>query len=380
MKKKSEEIKQLAPAIVADYQGDELMDNAAARKWLDTEWQDVLMAAEMSPDPEVDCLVDSSVVSIRYAVVTQILGKIADPSRSLLYLQIGSGEPGAWNARSFCDVVIVPWVADNHDVIGTSAEPYANKPLRRSRLWRGMTDVRSKDWDRLVSLFESLENASADELRQAYRRCLAAVARRLSRQSFKYPIPMRVSAAKTREALEDFLSDQSGGLRPMVVAAALMQVLGEGFSLFSRVESQGVNEADAASGVPGDVMCYADDRIVMAVEVKDRNITLTDVRSSTRKAQQADQRLSNFLFMAPGIRHSEKAEIDDSMERTWASGLNLYQVDLLDLAAISFVLLDEEWHPRLLRGIGVELDRRGDHEHRRAWLDILSKIAEATRS
>ena len=48
-----------------------------------------------------------------------------------------------------------------------------------------------------------------------------------------------------------------------------------------------------------------------------------------------------------------------------ASGLNLYQVDLLDLAAISFVLLDEEWHPRLLRGIGVELDRRGDHEHRR---------------
>ncbi len=353
------------------------MDNAAARQWLDAEWEDVLKISESAPDPEIDRLVDSSFVSIRYAVVTQILGKLADSSRSLLYLQSGSGEPGAWNARSFCDAVIVPWVAENHDVIGTSAEPYASKPLRRLRLSRNMPDVRSNDWDRLVALFESLENASPDELRIAYRRCLAAVARRLSRQSFKYPIPIRISAARTRDSLENFLSDQSGGLRPMVVAAALMQVLGEGFSLFSRVESQGVNEADAATGVPGDVMCYAaDNSVVMAVEVKDRNITLTDVRSSTRKAQQADQRLSNFLFTAPGIVPSEKAEIDESMERAWASGLNLYQVDLLELAANSFVLLDEEWRPRLLREIGSELDRRGDHKHRRAWYDILSKIAE----
>ena len=51
----------------------------------------------------------------------------------------------------------------------------------------------------------------------------------------------------------------------MVVAAALMQVLGEGFSLFSRVESQGVNEADAATGVPGDVMCYAAEIIQLSV-------------------------------------------------------------------------------------------------------------------
>ena len=358
------------------------MDNVTARNWLDSEWEDVLRDAGSEPDPEMDRLVDSGVVSIRYAVITQMLGKIADSSRSLLCLQSGTGEPGAWNARSFCDSVIVPWVAENHDVIGTSSEPYASKPLRRLRLSRGMSDVRNSDeWDRLVMLFESLEDASPDELRKTYRRCLGAVARHLSRQSFKYPIPMRVSAARTRIALEEFLSDQSGGLRPMVVAAALMQILGEGFGLFSRVESQGVNEADAASGVPGDVMCYsADDSLVMAVEVKDRNLTLTDVRSSTRKAQQADQRLSNFLFTAPGIVPSEKAEIDESMERAWASGLNLYQVDLLELAASSFVLLDEDWRPKLLRGIGQELDRRREHAHRRVWHEIVSELAEANKT
>lgn len=358
------------------------MDNATARKWLDSEWEKVLRAVESSPDPEMDRLVDSSVVSIRYAVMTQMLGKIADSSRSLLYLQSGTGEPGAWNARSFCDSVIVPWVAENHDVIGTSAEPYASKPLRRLQLRHGMPDVRnSKEWDCLVTLFESLEDASLDELRETYRRCLAAVARRLARQSFKYPIPMRISAARTWATLEEFLSDQSGGLRPMVVASALMQVLGEGFGLFSRVESQGVNEADAASGVPGDVMCYAkDDSLIMAVEVKDRNLTLTDVRSSTRKAQQADQGFSSFLFTAPGIVPSEKAEIDESLERAWASGLNLYQVDLLEFATSSFVLLDEEWRSKFLRGIGNELDRRREHRHRRVWYEILSRLAEANKT
>ena len=162
------------------------MDNATARKWLDSEWEAVLRAAESAPDPEMDRLVDSSVVSIRYAVITQMLGKIADSSRSLLYLQSGTGEPGAWNARSFCDSVIVPWVAENHDVLGTSAEPYASKPLRRLRLSHGMSDVRNtKEWGYLVTLFESLEDVSPDELRKTYRRCLASLARRLARKSFK---------------------------------------------------------------------------------------------------------------------------------------------------------------------------------------------------
>ena len=358
------------------------MDNSTIRKWLDAEWTEVLRIAESAPDPDMDQLVDSSIVSIRYALLTQILGKIADPSRSLLYLQSGKGEPGAWNARSFCDSVVVPWVAENHDVIGSSAEPYASKPLRRLRLSRDMSDVRNtNEWDRLVDLFESLEHVSPAELRKAYRRCLRALARRLSRQSFKYPIPLRISAAKTRETLQEFLSNQSGGLRPMVVATSLMQVLGESFGLFNKIESQGVNEADAASGLPGDIMCYdADDRLIMAVEVKDRNLTLTDVRSSTRKAQQADQKLSNLLFTAPGMVPSETVQIGEFMERAWASGLNLHRVDLLKLTMNSLMLLDEEWRPKLLRWIGNELDRRGEHSHRHAWYDILSRLAETYKA
>lgn len=354
------------------------MDNAEAREWLDTAWSAALAAEATDPDPAIDRLVNSKVTSIRYAVITQLLGKVANPDRSLVYLQSGTDEPGAWNARSFCDSVVVPWVTENHDVIGTSSEPYASKPLRRLRLERDMPDVRNKaEWAALFDFFDPLDHATPVEAQKALTRCLESVARRLSGQTFKYQIPLRVSLPGLRQALETFLGESSGGFRPLAVTAAMMRVLGRGFSIFSRVTSQGVNEADAASGAPGDVMCYdEDDHMILAVEVKDRELTLSDVKAFTRKARESDKRLSNLLFAAPSIREREIDSIHDAVAAAWASGQNVYQMDIIDLAVAAFVLLSEEWRPELLREIGKELDDRGDHAHRKAWQDRLVALAE----
>jgi len=170
------------------------MNVEQARTWLDAVWLETLADGSNEPDPEVDRLVNSRVVSIRYAVLTQLLGKIADPTRSLMFFQLGNQEPGAWDARSFSAAIIVPWVSKNHDVIGTSAEPYVSKPLRRLRLERDAPHIRNRaEWAALYDFFIPLDIASPKELEVAFRRCLASVARRLANQSFKYQIPLRVS-------------------------------------------------------------------------------------------------------------------------------------------------------------------------------------------
>ena len=209
------------------------MNSAETRKWLDSSWGRALEAGATEPDAEVDRLVNSKVVSIRYAVITQVLGKIADMNRSLLRVQAGGEqEEGAWNARSFCETVVVPWVSHNHDVLGTSAEPYASKPLRRPRLDEGA--VRDKaEWDALVEFLERLETAAPAELESAFARCLESVARRLATQAFKYQVPVRVSQLQMLGAIESFLNEASGGLRPLAVTAAMMSVLGRGFSFSS---------------------------------------------------------------------------------------------------------------------------------------------------
>ena len=55
--------------------------------WLENQWDQVLSARASDPDQEIDCFVNSSVASIRYAILTQLLGKHAEPTRDLLCLQ-----------------------------------------------------------------------------------------------------------------------------------------------------------------------------------------------------------------------------------------------------------------------------------------------------
>ena len=118
------------------------MNDEELNAWLDSKWEQVLASFESDPDEEVDRFVGSSLVSIRYAVFTQLLGKFADADRDLLCLQRGSQETaasvGRWDPRSFCTRIVVPWVRRNHNVLGRSSDPYVNNPLRRPRLDEGM--------------------------------------------------------------------------------------------------------------------------------------------------------------------------------------------------------------------------------------------------
>ena len=351
------------------------MNASEVRHWLDNEWATAIATNDTDEDPTIDRLANSRVVSIRYALVTQILGKIADSGRSLHSVQMADGSDGAWDARSFSTSVVVPWVAANQHVIGTSSEPYASKPLRRVHIERDMRDVKNKaDWNALVDLFDSMQEYDDESVREVFRRVLRSLVRRLATQTFGYAIPPRISLPRVEEILDEFLSEASGGLRPQVATAALMRTVGEAFSLFSKVEAQGINEADAAGDLPGDVICYCHhdpQRVCLVVEVKDMLLTLGHIDATSVKAKRADAGLSNVLLTAPGIRQSDRERIGLRMATEWASGMNIYTITIPELIHALFVLIDESWRVRLLREIGDELDRRQDQPSRKAWHDLL---------
>ena len=223
---------------------------------------------------------------------------------------------------------------------------------------------------------ESLDGSSSDELKIVFRRILRSLVRRLASQSFSYPIPQRIALPRLAAILDAFLDEPSGGLRPHATTAALMRTLGRATALFSRVESQGINEADAAGGLPGDVICYRGDdpeRICLVVEVKDQDLTLAHVRASSLKAKQADRNLSSLLFSVRGIREQDRESIADLSRREWASGTSIHTVTIGRWVDSLFVLLAEDWRVRFIREIGDELDRRQNQPARRAWHDLLLK-------
>ena len=338
------------------------MDDNEARSWLDGQWA---RARHDGPDdPAVDKLVNSGVVSIRYALITQLLGKIADPSRDILAIQAAGGERG-WDARSFAKNVVVPWVAANRNILGTSPDPYVNNPLRRERLDSRAPLMNRELWDDLVGYLGPLDTADRQVLEENLRRCLGSVARRGRRQDTTLILPPRVSLERLCEMTGDFIGKPSGGLRPLAIGVALMKVLGEAFTLFDRVDSQGINEADSQSDAAGDITCYKDDAAVLVVEVKDRGITFDDCSDTATKARGSG--ITNILFTAPGVVEESEITIRALKSKLWREGCNLYHVDMVSFMEHVFVLLDEKWRIELLKRTAEELDLRGRFEDRVEW-------------
>ena len=345
-------------------------------RWMDKQWEQILTNHVSEPDQEIDRFINSSTNSIRYAVFTQLLGKYADPARDLICLQRGGREEqeGRWDPRGFCTRVVVPWMQRHHGMLGTSTDPYVSKPLRRPRLDYDMNSLRSTDeWRDLVSFLSEIENeADPAFVEQAVLRCLRSIARRLQEQRVIYQIPLRIGLDHLCEILEEYLKVSSAGLRPQIVTVAFMRTIGEAFSLFSSVESQGVNESDTASGMPGDVMCYGEDgKLALAVEVKGDELTLTQLTVTIGKARSS--RVTNILFATPGFAANDEEAIRTRIADEFTQGANIYQSSIVSLARNSFTLLVEEWRVKFLREICTELDARSTQpSDRLAFNELLS--------
>ena len=299
------------------------MNDQQLTGWLNERWAAVTNEPLSGDDPEIDRFVNSSLTSIRYAFFTQLLGKFALPSRDILCLQIGASDPesedtGRWDPRSFCTRIVVPWVQANQNVLGTSTDPYVNDPLRRPRLDQDMERLRNRDeWEALVEVLSSIDSVPATSA--MLDRCLRSISRRLSAQKVAYPVPLRISLEQLYALLDRYLTSLSGGLRPQIVATALFRTVGKAFAIFPQVTSQGVNEPDAATGSPGDVLCYGpDDSLALAIEVKGNNLTLVELEATIVKARSSG--VANILFATLGFAQENRETIAARINEEWCEG------------------------------------------------------------
>ena len=360
-----------------------MLSNADCAVWLDNAWITALDEST-GVDPDFDWIFESNSVSMRYSVLTQLLGKHSDAQRDALCLQLGDAasavEFGRWDPRSFCAAVIVPWVQRTDNVLGTSQDPYVSKPLRRPRLDDWTVAVRGRaEWERIIALLSDVQTRNAPAFtEQALRRCLASIARQYRKSNVPYAVPTRVSIADTLRMLEAFLEVPSGGERPMIVTASLMRVLGRRLNLFSDVQRQAVNQADAATGAPGDIFCLrnvgeGETELVLAIEVKDQEVSLVEVNATIEKAKRS--RITEIIFAAPGRRVIEDGEIEQRVAEEWARGTNVYEVPVLDIARVALTLVGENERPALLREIGAEINEHALHPSlRKVWADLLAAL------
>lgn len=354
------------------------------KEYLQQRWQNILLQNETGSvgdvvsDEEIkesirECLTSKS-KSYHYVIPTQLLAKAVNPKLDCRSLQASYDTPGAFDARTIAHKVIVPFDRENSNVLGGSSEPYVNNPLR---VYSVTKENRSQQkdklgWDKLVSILEEVETADdPDTAKKYFQQTLIEILHLLKDATVVYPTPNRISLYRTLQITEKFIQGKSGGDRVEAVTTALFQTIASHFSLFDEIKREKVNAADASSGMAGDIECVRNGKVALLVEVKDKELTITQVES-TLLAARAKQ-IGEILFLAQqGINSGDEKPMEKMIDQEFSSGQNIYTIRFTEFACAVLVLFGEQGRVEFIRRVGPELDRSGSNiSHRKAWANLL---------
>jgi hypothetical protein len=365
------------------------LDFEQAAQWLETHWTAVVTEGSANPDlkyfddPALREAIRSSVghrqVAYRFCLPVQLLGKLTDPSLDCLRLQKKKGDKRdvtGWDARSLASKVVAPFNQRQENILGTSSDPYVGNPMRIPRMVRN--DKSKKDvagWNTLVDVLQEVERRGSPEFTErVFREVLLEMFRRQKSLRFNYPLPPRISLESALSLIHDFLEEKSGGDRGLAVCGALFDVIGSHFGLYAKVDRARINASDEATGQAADLECVNEEgAVVLAVEVKERTLTLTDVEGTLRKARQ--RRIKDIFFSTPGIKKEDESAIKERIKNAFASGQNLHVFDFFDLARSVLALGGEAIRSTFIKQVGEHLDLWNTQPaHRQAWKKLLESV------
>ena len=365
------------------------LDLQRAGEVLESHWSKVLTAASENPNLEyvqdaavrnaIKSSVNHSQVAYRFCLPIQLLGKMTQPSLDCLRLQKRKGDPAdttGWDARSLGSKTVAPFNQKQEGILGTSADPYVGNPMRIPRMLRD--DASKKDipgWNVLVGLLEQVEARKSPSFTESlFDQVLLEMYRRQQGLQFSYPIPPRISLEVALELARKFLDQRSGGDRALALTGALFDVIGRHFRLFAQVNRSRINASDEATGQAADLECVdPEGKIVLAVEVKDRMLTLSDVEGTLQKSRQREIR--DIFFTSAGVREEDEAAIRERVARAFSAGQNLYAFDFFDLARSVLALGGEPIRAAFIRMVGEHLDQWNTQpRNRQDWKKLLETL------
>ena len=223
----------------------------------------------------------------RYICFTALLAKVCDPSIHTRAIQSGSRLKGAYDARSLCHNVIVPFEKDVLEGrLGDSNEPYLNKPARCLSIEKDNPVRRGTDKELLFCLYDLLEqlNKSSKELqKEAFEYAFSLVMQRPVRDSSEISLPeIQQSGLEINAKINSFLMKSYEGEAPVAVMWAMLKII---YGEDAKIVVHPANEAGASSKEVGDIDIKFTDGSLYAVEVKDKHFTDTDVNHATEKVK-----------------------------------------------------------------------------------------------
>ncbi len=236
----------------------------------------------------------------RYILVTSLLAKATNDGVNILSLQKGDGEGGKYDARSLCHKVLVPFETLRlPGCLGSSNEPFLNKPARFVSLSLTNAVRRGKDFQTLSDVIDVLSNISNSSDAYKYLKSALSVMKEVSKEYvLKFSVgDALIDISEFSQLVLDYIyaiteHSMEGEVCPLIVSQLEQMYLGKDF----KVEPHKVNQSGASSKEVGDIDVYdKNKKLIYSIEVKDKDFSKQDVAHAIIKFKQAD--LSSSLFV-----------------------------------------------------------------------------------
>lgn len=263
---------------------------------------------------DISAVITGKHLTFRYILITALLGKVTDPAVHMRSLQAGADLEGAYDARSLCHYVWVPFERTKlNSKLGGSNEPYLNKPARFPAIDKGNAVRKGYDQNLLFTMYDLLEelNDKEPELHEeAFLYAMQLIHGRSEGLVHEISLPpIKLTQAKAGYFLNLFLDECHGGESAAATTGALFRTLYANQK--KKVVIHPVNQAGSSSNEIGDIDILQKKQLLMAIEVKDKKFTAPDVDHAIRKVLESGN--SRLLFLIG--RHAGTQPKDVNMDK-----------------------------------------------------------------
>jgi hypothetical protein len=315
--------------------------------------------------------------SYRYALLTQLLAKVADPHVNTLALQKRAKTSGAFDARSFCKETVVEFERKRlENILGGSGDPYVSKPLRHEMISMDIIkEIKDKEgWKALYDILKKVEDKKDVEFaRNILKQALLEVRRSQAEAwaSTQIHISRPLTLTELVNAINEFLAKPSEGARVQAVVCALLRVINNRIKAFKEVRSTKSTVADKFAGKVTDIECISENgKVEIGVSVTE---FLDDDKLEEELNKCVGKGVSKLILIAHRINLSQdaQAKLDDFMK---TNKIDVVIEDLTGFVKISTTLLNSKMRSDLINEIAETLKELGYLSHLRDWIDILKNM------
>ena len=309
----------------------------------------------------------------KYILINGLLAKATNEKINALALQAGAPITGAFDARSLCHGVLVPFERDFlHNSLGGSNEPFLNKPARFTHLSDQNAVRKGNDKETLLLLIKIFTSISTSVESEAYLACgLEFLNQRIEETKILQDTTLKYNPTlvEVYEFVFRFLEKSFEGESSAIIVGTLEKLYHSRFSKNFKVIVHKVNQSGASSKEVGDIDIFKEDNFYYAIEVKDKHFTPYDLEHAFNKIIANSGSKGQFIYGPSGT--FDKSLLDDRIAKFEKEGFLVLFQDIYTYSKTMIFKIDlnsKQEFISALMATAVEINCKNETK---TWIQLL---------